>query len=258
MMLYQHKATQLTSGEPDDVQSLTTLGRYYPYPAPLDRPFVRANMVASIDGASAVQGRSGGLGGAGDRAIFRVLRGLADVVVVGARTATTEGYRQPQTDDAFAAARDAAGQAGAPLLALVSNSLSIDPDYPPLANAATVVLTCADAPADRRHALLDRGATLVECGTTEVSIGQVLAYLDGRGLRQVLCEGGPRLLGAVTAAGLLDDLCVTTSPTLVAGDSARIIAGPTLPQMPSMTVAHTLSDDDGYVFTRWARNDVSG
>lgn len=252
-MLYQHKATQVTSGAPDETQNLRQLARFYPYPDTLDRPFVRANMVASVDGASSVQGRSGGLGGPGDRAIFRLLRGLADVVVVGARTALTEGYRQPTPDEAFGAMRAEQGQSPAPMLALISNSLSIDPDYPPLADPATMVLTCSDASEQRRRTLTDRGATVVDCGSEAVRIGRVLDHLAALGLPRVLCEGGPSLLGAVVAEDLLDELCLTTSPMIVAGDTARIVTGAALPELAQMRPGHLLSDDDGYVYTRWTR-----
>jgi hypothetical protein len=57
-----------------------------------DRPFVRCNMISSLDGAIAVEGRSGALGGPADRRVFQVLRSLADVIVVGAGTAREEGY----------------------------------------------------------------------------------------------------------------------------------------------------------------------
>ncbi|MEP9392653.1 pyrimidine reductase family protein [Gordonia sp. VNQ95] len=253
-MLYQHKATQVTSDELDDAARLRVLSNHYPYPDDLTRPVVRANMVASIDGASSVDGKSGGLGSDIDRAIFRTLRGLADVVVVGAGTATAENYHQPEPDEAFAAARSDLGQSPAPELVLISNSLSIRPDYPPLSHAATTVLTCADSPADRRRALMDAGATLVDCGTEKVEFGRVLAHLAERGLLRVLCEGGPSLLGSIIADDLLDELCLTISPTLAAGDAARIAHGPApVDTPPTMRPHHILGDDDGFLYTRWTR-----
>jgi RibD C-terminal domain len=51
-----------------------------------DRPWVVVNMITSIDGATAVDGRSGGLGGPADKAVFRALREVPDVILVGAWT----------------------------------------------------------------------------------------------------------------------------------------------------------------------------
>ena len=59
---------------------------------------LRMDFVASLDGAIAVDGRSAGLGSPGDKRVFRVLRALADVVLVGAGTAGTEGYRPVAPD----------------------------------------------------------------------------------------------------------------------------------------------------------------
>jgi riboflavin biosynthesis pyrimidine reductase len=69
------------------------------------RPWVRVNMISSLDGAIAVRGRSGTLGGPPDRRLFMVLRSLADVIVVGAGTMRTEGYGPAHLDDGLRASR---------------------------------------------------------------------------------------------------------------------------------------------------------
>jgi riboflavin biosynthesis pyrimidine reductase len=66
--------------------SLPGLYAYPDEPAHAGRPWIRANMVASADGAATVSGRSGGLSREADRTVFGVLRALADVVLVGAGT----------------------------------------------------------------------------------------------------------------------------------------------------------------------------
>lgn len=255
-MFSEQKAIQLTpdggTGEPDDPATLRRLGAVYAYPEPLDRPWFRANMVSSIDGAATYQDRSAGLAGPGDHAVFRVLRALADVIMVGANTATTEGYRQPEPDTVFADARAAAGQTPAPMLILLSRTLSIAVDYPPLANPGTVVLTCAGAPANRRRELTDAGATLVDCGDTTVDPDQVLDYCAGRNLTRVLCEGGPRVLGSFIDAEQVSELCLTTSPNVVAGNAPRI-AHSDQALLQRMSVRTMLTDDDGFVFTSWVR-----
>jgi hypothetical protein len=64
---------------------------------PVDRPWVMSNMISSIDGAAALDGVSGGLGGPGDKAVFSALRSVADVVLAAAGTVRAERYRPPQT-----------------------------------------------------------------------------------------------------------------------------------------------------------------
>lgn len=52
------------------------------------------NMVMSLDGAISVDGRSGGLAGPADRAMFLGLRAAAEVVLVGAETVRVERYHR--------------------------------------------------------------------------------------------------------------------------------------------------------------------
>ncbi|MFT3899971.1 MAG: pyrimidine reductase family protein [Gordonia sp. (in: high G+C Gram-positive bacteria)] len=224
------KASEVT---PDDLAGL------YAHPVPDEprRAWVRANMIASVDGGAGLEGRSGELGGDGDRQIFALLRSLADVVVVGAHTATTEGYGQPD----------------GPVLALVSRSLNIPDDYTPAADAGTVVFTCTGAPADRRAALSAAGATLVDCGTDTVDPAALVVACVARGWRRVLLEGGPRLLGSFVDAGALDELCLTTAPVLLGGDAVRPVVG-AREAMRSMSRAHLLADEEGYTYARWVRS----
>ena len=64
------------------------LRRLYAYPDAADpdppaRHVLRGNAITSLDGGATTGGTSGGLGGAGDRRLFAVLRELTDVIVVG-------------------------------------------------------------------------------------------------------------------------------------------------------------------------------
>lgn len=249
-MLYVQKATQVTFSQDEAADYLADL---YAYPEPTAGAWVRANMIATIDGAASVDGTSGGLGGDGDKTLFTVLRGLADVVLVGARTAIAENYRQPSPDSSFAERRAAAGQAPAPALALVSRSLSIDPAYPPLRGPGTTVLTCSAADPQRRSVLADAGASLVDCGDETVDFRLVVEHLAAAGQPRILCEGGPSLLGSLIAVDALDELCLTTSPYVAGGDAGRVAASAGSGSLHPLRAAHVLTDDDGYVFSRWTR-----
>ncbi|MFD9029954.1 pyrimidine reductase family protein [Streptomyces sp. NPDC059567] len=236
--------------------SLDELADLYAYPEPLpDGVWLRANMVSSLDGAGQHDGRSQPLSSDTDMRIFGTLRGLADVIVVGAQTVRQEGYRPARARDAFAARRAAAGQGPAPVIAVVSASLDLDFSAPlftePL--VPTLVLTGAAAPPDRVDAAAKAGAEVVIAGDGPgVEPDRAKAALVERGLRRQLTEGGPRLLGQFVAAGVLDELCLTVSPTMTAGAAQRIAGGPSVDVPKRFAVASVL-EEAGFLFTRYRR-----
>ncbi|GAC68875.1 dihydrofolate reductase family protein [Gordonia soli] len=272
-MFHLQKAIHVTpapEAEPDDPQVLRWLAEQYSTGSPAtsvagstsastsrsqddDVPYIRFNMVASVDGAVTHNGRSGDLGGPGDRAIFQVLRAHADIVVVGARTATTEGYGTPTVSPVFAEDRDRAGRAPAPALALLSRSLDIPDDFAPLDDPGTAILTCRSAPAERRDALAAVGARIVDCGDDSVEPDAVRDWCAAQGHRDVLGEGGPTLLGSFIVADLVDELCLTTSPHLVAGDAGRIAHDPGPAPLRSLRPSVLITDDHDFLYQRWTR-----
>lgn len=213
---------------PEAEAAVTALARLYAYPAAGTgaAPWIRANMIASADGAASRGGRSGGLSGEADRLVFSVLRSLADVILVGAGTARAERYQPVREREVWAALR--AGQAPLPPIAVITGSLALDPDSPLLAGTAgprTIVLTTEAAPAARRAAAA-RHAEVIVTGPDVVSPAAAVGSLAALGYRRVLVEGGPSLLSQIVAADLLDDLCLTFSPTLEGGSAGRILAPP--------------------------------
>jgi riboflavin biosynthesis pyrimidine reductase len=219
----------------------------YRYPA--DRPWVRANMVASLDGSAVRAGRSEALSGPADQQVFGVLRGLADVVLVGAGTARTEGYRAMRAKPSYADLRDSLDQRPAPVLALVSGRLDLDPAGPLFHGGGerTVVVT-SEAADPAARARLAEVADVVVAGAADVDLAAALDRLAGRGLNRVLCEGGPSLLADLVAAARLDELCLTFSPQLVGGSGSRIVAGRELEA--GFTLGHLL-EDDGVLLARY-------
>ena len=214
---------------------------------------LRANMVASADGAVSVEGRSGGLSGPADKMAFTVLRSLADLILVGAGTARTEHYRPVQREDTWLQLRPP----GAPLppIAVVTGSLDLTGcetllKVPP-GPSQTIVITTAAAPAERKAALAGR-ATVIEAGEHAVDVTAAVTALGDLGYTDILTEGGPVLLGQLAAAGLLDELCLTTSPMLAAGPAGRIASGP--PATQSLSLAHALVDGD-FLLCRYLKLD---
>jgi riboflavin biosynthesis pyrimidine reductase len=225
------------------------LERIYAYPAGLDRPWVQVNFVTSLDGAVTVAGRSNGLSGPGDQRVFHIQRDLADVVLVGATTALIERYRGLKPNEVRAERRARLGLAPLPPVAVVTGKCSITPESLLISDAIvpTIVLTCEAAPG--RDKLTDAGADVVVVGDERVDLPLALAELGRRGLYRVNCEGGPRLFGGMIAADLVDQLCLTLSPQLTAGDAGRIAQGPVLPETRGMRLHAALRDDDFLMLT---------
>lgn len=218
-------------------------------------PWLRANMVSSLDGAAHHEGRSQPLSSDADMRIFGVLRGLADAIVVGAQTVRQEGYRPAKAREAFAARRAALGQPPAPAIAVVSASLDLDFSLPlftaPL--TPTLVVTGAAAPADRVAAARAAGVEVVRAGQgAGVDPGLIKGALAERGMTRLLTEGGPRLLGQLVAAGALDELCLSVAPLLVSGTAARVVNGPPL-SVPERFALASVIEEDGFLFTRYRR-----
>jgi riboflavin biosynthesis pyrimidine reductase len=243
------------SGPGDREWSLGELAEAYAYPASGERPWLRANMVSSLDGAAQHDGRSQPLSSAADMRVFGLLRGIADAVVVGAETVRQEGYRPARAREALAERRAAAGQGPAPAVAVVSAGLELDFSLPlftePLVK--TLLLTGAAAPRDRIRAAEKAGVEVVIAGDGPgVKPARAVRELGERGLRRLLTEGGPRLLGQFIAAGVLDELCLTTSPTLTSGYAQRIAGGPAL-AVPERFALASLLEEEGFLFARYRR-----
>ncbi|MEV4836182.1 pyrimidine reductase family protein [Nonomuraea sp. NPDC049486] len=226
--------------DPDIVQA-------YAYPE--GRPWLRLNMVASADGAAWDKGLSGGLSGKADKRVFGVLRGLADVVLVGAATVRAEGYGPVRPRESWRELR--AGRPAAAPLAIVSRGLDLDFGAPLFREAVspTLVITCESAPADRREAAAEAGEVIV-AGGERVDLAGAVAALHARGLTRVLCEGGPRLNAQLAAAGLVDELCLSVSPLLLGGDASRILDGE--PSRERLRLGQVL-EEEGVLFCRYTR-----
>jgi riboflavin biosynthesis pyrimidine reductase len=216
------------------------------------RPLLRVNFVASLDGAVTLDGFSAGLSGPADQQVFGVLRMLCDALVVAAGTVRTERYDALRLDARRRAWREAHGLSAYPLMVVVSSALDLDPGQAVFADAPVrpIVVTHAGAPAERRAAI-GAVAEIVTVGDATVNLTAALAELRARGATQLLSEGGPQLLGALTAAGLVDELCLTVSPVLAGPGAGRITAGPPGPPR-AMSLRHVLTAGD-MLFLRYAR-----
>lgn len=199
-------------------------------PTPRDRPWVMVGMIQSIDGAIEVDGTSGGLGNVTDRRVLHTLREIADVILVGAHSVAVEGYGPPRKP----------GQR----IGVVTNSGRLDYGSDLFARGAGFVIT-------HESATVPAGIDTVRAGTSRLDVAAALARLGSLIDASIaICEGGPSLNASLLAAGLVDELCITTAPLLIGGSSPRIVGrGPAVTER--FTLAHLLIDTDGYQFHRW-------
>ena len=182
-----------------------------------------ANFVASLDGVVALSegGESGSIisgGSEADRFVMALLRACADAVVIGAGTfRRTPGafwhaaHVYPALAEVFADLRKQLGLPPHPLLVVVTGSGMLDTTAPALQNA---LIATTQPGEERLRAALATDARLVSFASDVVPLASLLELLRSEGLRRVLTEGGPTLVGELMQAGLLDELFLTVSPRL--------------------------------------------
>jgi riboflavin biosynthesis pyrimidine reductase len=218
--------------------------------------WVTGHMVAGIDGTASVDGRVGSLSTKPDQELFRRMRQIADIVLVGAETVRREGYGTVRLDEEARAQRRNQGQSSTPPLAVVSRSLAFDwaaktfADAPE--DARTHVITCAAADPERR-AEAEAVAEVIVAGDDRVEPAAAMAALAELGHRVVLCEGGPNWLGELVAADRLDELCLSIAP-LMGGDPLPVSVTPAGAGLAEFELKGVLAEDHT-LFLRYERTE---
>lgn len=218
---------------------------------------VQANMVQSLDGAVAgADGRSGSISSPADKRVFSVLRSLADAVVVGAGTARTERYTRLSAKPAHAAQRAERGQAPVPALVILTHSGNIDTARLAAAGDSPVIVFTSTADAGALTRLRDFCGTDNVVVTPDITAHHVLRELHARGMRRILTEGGPSVLGEWVSAGAVDELCLTVSPLLQGHDpnshAPAGILGHTLLDPAADCAPLSIIDGEGALICRYA------
>ena len=230
-----------TGGEVDldDESSRAVLAQWYA--PPTDR-WLRLNFVASVDGRVAgADGTSDSLTNRVDRAVLGVIRRTADAVLVGANSVRAEGYRMPA--HATLAVATMSGR-------LDGHDLSDGSRR----GGRLLVLAPPGARAAVERSLGGIRYELETLGTDDAPITprELLGALRSRGFESVVCEGGPRLATQLLDDGVVDELCLTTSPQL-GGSAGGILR--TGVHHGRLALSQLLVDDSGALYARWTLPD---
>jgi riboflavin-specific deaminase-like protein len=222
--------------------------------APPERPYLVLNMVSTLDGRIAIDGRSGAIGDDADRELFVGLRTQADAVMVGAGTIRAERYgrlvRKPERRER----RVAEGLDPDPLAVIVSARLRVPPDLPLLQDphSTVVILTASEeelpeVPA-RVHYL--RGPPGID-----LELRPLIERLRSDfGVRSILCEGGPSLNASLIRESLVDELFLSLAPKLAGGPPLTLLTGDPLPE-PLRGELVWLLEHDSSLFGRYRLQD---
>jgi riboflavin-specific deaminase-like protein len=220
--------------------------------APAERPYVLANMVGSVDGRATVGGKSGGLGNEADRQLFHALREQVDAVLVGTGTLRAERYGPFIRDPERRARREAAGLAPNPIGCVATRSMMLPDDIALFEDPASTIAVYTSADAEPPDVAARLEVTRLPAELLTMTNALELLRAD-HGARSVLCEGGPTILGALLAEGLVDELFLSLAPRLVAGYGPSVVEGPELPEPAELDRAWVL-ESEGVLFLRYLVN----
>ena len=127
-------------------------------------------------------------------------------------------------------------------MAIVSRSLDLDFTAPLFGDDPPPMLFTVAEPPAGRLAEAEAVAEVHRMGAESADLAEVLNRVGESGARVVLAEGGPGLNGQLLAAGLLDEVCWTISPTLAGGDTPRMAQGAP-PRLDQLRLVRVLAQD---------------
>jgi len=209
------------------------LDAYRPWEEPREeRPLVAMNFVATLDGRATIEGRSGPIGSDTDTAMLAGLRTRFDAVMIGAGTMRVERYSPLASK-----------------LVIISGRLDLPWDAPAFTEKGEVLIfTASETEPPETAASIE-----VVRHEGAVNLVEAMRHLrHERGVRALLCEGGPHIHEQMQADGLVDDLFLTIAPKLSGGEAPRILEGP-LPDVVDLELAWLL-EEDGELFARYHRS----
>ena len=226
------------------------LDTYKPWEDPhTERPRVAVNFATTVDGRATVDGVSGPIGSETDTAMLVGLRARFEAVMIGAGTMRAERYGPLVPSEEKQERREQLGLPPYPLVVIVTGRLDLPWDATLFTAGVGEVLIFAaseDEPPET--------ATPLQIVRHDgfVDVVEALRHLrQERGVRALLCEGGPRLHSQLEGGGLVDDLFLTIAPKLAGGEGPRILEGD-LPAVAPLELSWLL-EEKGELFVRYRR-----
>lgn len=212
-----------------------------------DRPYTITNFAITLDGMATLHGRSGAIGSDTDTQMLVGLRTKVDAVLIGAGTMRVERYGRVVADSEKRSRRERRGLPHDPLVVIVSGRLDLPWDAPlfTAGGGRALIFTASDAEPPETET-----PVRVVRHSGAVDLAEMLRYLRvERGVRAVLCEGGPRLHAQLIDAGLVDELFVTHAAKLAGGAGPGLVTG--LPELERPLELAWLLEDAGELFARY-------
>jgi riboflavin-specific deaminase-like protein len=220
------------------------------------RPYTVTNFVLTLDGRATIAGRSGPIGSEADTEMLVGLRTRVDAVMIGAGTMRAERYGRIVGDPAKRAQRERDGLPADALMVLVSGRLDLPWDAPLFTEGEGEVIVCTTVDADPP----DTATPLHVIRHPEgVDLAALVKHLRSeRGVRALLCEGGPNLHAQLIEAGLVDELFVTHAPKLAGGDAPGLVEGLTEHARDLELLSLLHEESSGELFARYGVPEAVG
>ena len=222
-----------------------------------DRPYLVTNFALTVDGRAQVDGRSGPIGDRTDSEVLHRLRTQVDAVMIGAGTLRVERYGRIVPDPALRGFRERGeGLAPDPLAVVVSDSLELPWDAPLFTcgygRVLIVTSSAAEIPDTATSVRVDRHLGAIDLRRALATLGAE------RGVRAVLCEGGPHLHASLVRGGLVDEMFVTRAPKLALNEGLGLLADGFGDRGPAGLELVWLLEADGELFARYRVADSGG
>ena len=225
-----HSVRQLLPDDAETTVAELLAGLDFKSAAHSNRPYLILNFATTLDGRAAIEGKSGPIGSATDAEMLQRLRTRVDAVMIGAGTMRAERYGRIVSNPHLRAYRERTGLAHDPLAVIVSNRFEL--------------------PWDARLFTNGGGRVVIVRHPGGVDLDRALEWLrEERGIRSVLCEGGPTLHGRLREARLTDELFLTIAPKIAGGEGPRILEG-ALPDIDEVELTWLL-ESEGELFARY-------
>ena len=196
-------------------------------------PYVRVKLAMSLDGRTAMaSGESQWITGPEARSAVQRLRAQSSVVLTGADTVLADNARLTVRPDELGlnAELTALAVTRPPLRVLVDGRLRVPLDAPFFKAGSALVVTCAAASARERYHEEGHEMLALPSSGGHVDLRKLLVELASRGVNDVLVEAGPKLAGAFTRLGLVDEFQIFVAGKFM-GSSARPLLDLPLAQM---------------------------